>query len=271
MSSRRFAPKRSDERLKHSIDDYTHDPRLQRPDKNPARLDFIQSATGLVLALFIWAHMFFESSILFGKEAMHTMTVFFEGYYFFGEKHPVFVTWLGLLIFGIFILHAFVALRKFPASYRQYRIFRSHMKTMRHTDTSTWFVQIVTGFVMFFLGSVHLYIVISQPGDIGPYASSDRMVTEWMWPLYIVLLVAVILHAGIGSYRLCLKWGWFEGKNAKKSRRFLRKFQYGTIVFFMTLGLLSIASYMKIGYEHRAHAGERYHPAYEKTVQGERP
>jgi fumarate reductase subunit C len=228
-------------------------------DKTPARLDFIQSATGLILALFIWAHMFFESSIIFGKESMHAMTLFFEGYYFFGDRYPFLVSILGVFIFAVFILHALVAIRKFPSNYRQYKIFRNHMKSFRHTDTSTWFIQIVTGFVMFFLGSVHLYIVMSQPGDIGPYASSDRMIAEWMWPLFLLLLIVVILHAGIGSYRLCLKWGWFEGKNAKKSRKLLKKFQYGFIAFFMTLGLLSIATYMKIGFEHQGHAGERYH------------
>ncbi len=235
-------------------------------NKTPARLDFIQSATGLLLALFIWAHMLFESSILFGKEAMYMMTIFFEGYYFFGEKYPILITFLGGFISTVFIIHALVAMRKFPASYRQYRIFKTHMKSMKHTDTSTWFIQIVTGFVMFFLGSVHLYIVMSQPGDVGPYASSDRMVTEWMWPLYLFLLIAVVLHAGIGMYRLCLKWGWFEGKNAKKSRILLKKLQYGIIAFFMTLGLLSIATYMKIGFEHQAHAGERYHSV--KAEQG---
>ncbi len=242
---------------------------LTKIDKTPARLDFIQSATGVVLALFIWAHMIFESSILFGKEAMYMMTVFFEGYYFFGEKYPIIITLLGAFIFTVFIIHALVAMRKFPSSYRQYKIYRSHMKSMKHTDTSTWFIQIVTGFVMFFLGSVHLYIVMSQPGNVGPYASSDRMVTDWMWPLYLFLLIAVVLHAGIGMYRLSLKWGWFEGKNAKKSREVLKKIQYGLIAFFMTLGLLSIATYMKIGYEHQDRAGERYHPVSEKAIPGE--
>jgi len=254
--------------LKNSINYYKYIFPSDKIHKVPARLDFIQSATGVILALFIWAHMIFESSILFGDEAMYMMTVFFEGYYFFGEKYPVIITLLGAFIFLVFIIHALVAMRKFPSSYRQYRIFRRHMAGMQHTDTSTWMVQVVTGFFMFFLGSVHLYIVMTQPGNIGPYASSDRMVTEWMWPLYLLLLIAVVLHAGIGMYRLSLKWGWFEGENAKKSRKVLKKIQYGLIAFFMTLGLLSIATYMKIGYEHQSKAGERYHSVSEKVIHG---
>ncbi len=40
----------------------------------PARLDWLQSASGLILALFMWGHMFFVSSILISKDAMWTIT-----------------------------------------------------------------------------------------------------------------------------------------------------------------------------------------------------
>jgi fumarate reductase subunit C len=61
-----------------------------RPRKSrwPARLDLAQSASGLILVLFLWGHMFFVSSILLGKDAMWTITKFFEGYYFFGVSYP---------------------------------------------------------------------------------------------------------------------------------------------------------------------------------------
>ena len=55
-----------------------------RKSRWPARLDLTQSATGLVLVLFMWGHMFFVSSILISKDAMWTITKFFEGYFFFG-------------------------------------------------------------------------------------------------------------------------------------------------------------------------------------------
>ena len=60
----------------------------------PARLDWLQSVSGLVLALFMWGHMFFVSSILLGKDAMWTVTRFFEGYFFFGRSLP----WLVSLV-----------------------------------------------------------------------------------------------------------------------------------------------------------------------------
>ena len=45
--------------------------------KIPAWLDYLQSGTGLVLALFMWGHMLFVSTILLGKDFMYTVTKFF--------------------------------------------------------------------------------------------------------------------------------------------------------------------------------------------------
>jgi len=44
----------------------------QKPRKShwPARLDVVQSASGLLLALFMWGHMAFVSTILISKDAM---------------------------------------------------------------------------------------------------------------------------------------------------------------------------------------------------------
>jgi len=238
---------------------YKKDGRKHKVPHMPARIDVIQSVTGVLLALFIAGHLIFESSILFGKEAMLAMTRFFEGYYFFGEPHPWIVSILAAIVFALFITHALTALRKFPASYRQYRIYRQHMQRMQHSDTSLWFWQVVTGFMMFFLGSVHIYMMMANPADIGPYASSDRMVTGWMWPLYLLLLFSVVLHAAIGFYRVVLKWGWFEGNNPRANRVVLKKILTGMTWFYLGLGVLSIGTYVAIGIDHADRAGERYH------------
>ena len=71
-----------------------------RKSRLPARLDFVQSATGLVLALFMWGHMFFVSSILLGKDAMWTITKLFEGYFVFGRAYPGIVSVASLPLVG---------------------------------------------------------------------------------------------------------------------------------------------------------------------------
>ncbi|MBU0720289.1 fumarate reductase cytochrome b subunit [bacterium] len=230
----------------------------EKIDKIPARLDLIQSSTGLILALFIMGHILFEASILISHEMMYKVTIMFEGYYFFGETYPGIVSFLAAAVFSIFILHAGIAMRKFPASYKQYRTIKDHALSMKHEDSSLWIIQVVTGFVMFFTGSVHLYIMMTQASNIGPYASSSRVVEELMGPLYLVLLVSVVLHAFIGLYRLALKWGFMEGKSTKVSRKRFKYLMKIMIVFYLALGTLSLAKYTYIGLSHDFSDGLRY-------------
>ena len=82
---------------------------------------YSQSATGLLLALFMWGHMFFVSSILLGKDAMWTVTRFFEGYFFFGASHPVDRVVVVAVVAALVVTHAVLAVRKFPINYRQHR------------------------------------------------------------------------------------------------------------------------------------------------------
>jgi fumarate reductase subunit C len=227
----------------------------------PARMDVLQSLSGLLLVLFVWAHMFFESSILLGKDAMYRVTRMFEGEPFFGERYPLLVSAAGLAVFMLVFVHAVLALRKFPGNHRQYAQFHRHMAGMRHPDTTLWYVQVVTGFCLFFLVSAHLYVVIAQPGNIGPYASSDRVWTGNFWILYALLLVAVHVHAAIGMYRLAMKWGPLTSANTSVVRVRLKIAMWCVMAFFLCLGTASLLTYMQIGREHADRAGERYVPA----------
>jgi fumarate reductase subunit C len=226
----------------------------------PAWLDIAQSVSGLVLALFMWVHLLLVSSILLGRDAMYYVTGFFELKFLTGWQHgyPVIVSVIAVGIFFVFILHAGIAVRKFPISWRQHRIIRHQMHMMKHADTNLWYYQIVTGFVMFFLGSVHIYVMASHPDKIGPYASADRFVSEYFWPLYLVLLIAVELHGTIGMYRLAVKW---LSLNGKATRKRLKVVKNALTTAFLVIGFLTFATYMKIGWDHRDRPGERYVPA----------
>ena len=97
----------------------------------PARLDVLQSLSGLLLALFVWAHMFFESSILLGEDAMYRVTKMFEGEPLFGKPYPLLVSAVGVAVFLMIAVHAVLALRKFPGSGREYGQLRRHMRALR--------------------------------------------------------------------------------------------------------------------------------------------
>jgi fumarate reductase subunit C len=227
----------------------------------PARLDLVQSGTGLVLALFMWGHMFFVSTILISKDAMWTITKFFEGYFFFGRPYPVIVSFVVAGVIALIAVHAFLAVRKFPINYRQFATYRGHMKMMRHEDTTLWYWQALTGFALFFLAAPHVYVMLTRPELIGPFESADRVWTGNFWPLYILLLLAVELHGGIGLYRLMVKWQWFAGPDPNATRRRLKTLKWALTVFFVVLGFATLAAYIKIGIEHAPKAGERYVPA----------
>jgi fumarate reductase subunit C len=233
-----------------------------RASRWPARMDLAQSASGLILGLFMWGHMMFVSSILVSQDFMWTITKLFEGYFFFGTAFPGAVSVIVFVVTALLVIHAFLAMRKFPANYQQYQMFVGHKNLLRHEDTTLWWVQAVTGFALFFLATVHLYQMLMHPAAIGPYESADRVWSGRWWPIYLVMLFCVELHGGVGLYRLAVKWGWFEGRDANASRRRLRRVKWALTGFFLVLGLTTLAAYMKLGYEHRDRAGERYTPAW---------
>ncbi|GHU08221.1 fumarate reductase cytochrome b subunit [Betaproteobacteria bacterium] len=228
----------------------------------PARLDVVQSLSGLALALFMWGHMFFVASILLGADVMWAITKLFEGYFFLGQSYPRLVSGVVAVVIALFVVHALLALRKFPINYRQYITVRAHAQAMKHGDTTLWLWQAHTGFMLFFLASAHLYQMLVWPQNIGPYASSDRIWSDGLWPFYLVMLLTVELHGGIGLYRLALKWGW-----PPLSRHSLHWLKWLLTAFFLILGLATLGAYMKIGFEHRQHYGERYTPTW--GIEGE--
>jgi len=232
----------------------------------PAKLDYIQSATGLFLGLFMWGHMFFVSTILISKDFMYTITKMFEGSMFLKEPQPWIVSAVVFFVFVVFISHALLGMRKLPITFRQYQAYKTHVGMMKHDDTTMWFIQAFTGFAMFFLGSAHLLMMMVQSDAIGPYGSSMRMWGDAMWPFYLLLLLAVEFHGGIGLYRLCVKWGWFEGENAKESRKKLKQAKWAVTAFFLALGLLTLAAYVKYGYEYSNGLVDKYKPTAQIEV-----
>ena len=233
---------------------------LRDAQKWPARLDLAQGLSGLLLVLFMWAHLFAVSSILLGKEAMYKVARFFEGSLFFDTPQPWLVSLVALLIFVLFVLHTVLALRKIPAGYRQWRAWMRHMQSMHHEETTLWLLQVVTGLVLMFFVTAHLLELFLHPGDIGPHASAAR-IAGGGWVLGLVLLFAVEVHAGVGLYRLIVKWGWFGLVDSSERRRRLRWTIYAMVVFFLLLGLSTQAAYLRIGHSAPVIAGEPYPPA----------
>jgi fumarate reductase subunit C len=230
------------------------------PSAWPARLDLLQSLSGLFLALFMILHMIFLSSIHLGMDAFWTVARFFEGQFLFGRPMPVVVSLFAALTSAVVVLHAVLALRRLPASWSQTRAFVRHTRAMRHPDTGLWALQAVTGFAMLFLAAVHLYRVIAEPQLIDPYGSADLVWSRRAWPLLLLLLLCVETHGVIGLYRLALKWGWPSFGDALRTRRVLRRSMWFLLACFVALGLATLHTFASIGRDHAPRAGELYTP-----------
>ena len=63
---------------------------------------------------------------------------------------------------------------------------------------------------------------------------------------------------GIQLYRLCMKWGWFAGKDARKSRETLKKVKNRLIICYLTIGFLALLVFVVIGIKHKDKVGEKY-------------
>jgi len=237
----------------------------KKKSRIPARLDFAQSGTGLILGLFMWVHMLLVGSIILGKGSFNFVAKTMELAFLSDTGHG-----FPIAVFLLFIIHALLGVRKFPISWKQHRIIRDQMQMMNHTDTNLWYIQVVTGFIMFFAGSVHLYIMLTNPGSIDPYLSADRIVSGHMWPLYLILLICVELHGTIGLYRLCMKWGWFAGKDARESRKKLKALKNKLTIFFLSVGILALLVFVVIGINHRDKVGEKYRK-YDTAVEQVQP
>lgn len=232
----------------------------------PTRLDVLQTVSGLLLAVFLLTHLLFVTSLLISQNAFYTVARLFEGAYHLGKPYPVLVSGVATVILVIFISHVWLAMRKFPAGYRQYRAATPTKNDLHHDHTSLWWLQIWTGFALFFMATIHLYDMLTRPSMSNPLEAADRVWTGNLWPLYLMLLFAAELHASIGLYRLAIKRGWFVAKRSNISRRRQHLAKHGISAFFVTLGLVTLAAYIELGRNHAAHAGERYVPTYQSTL-----
>jgi fumarate reductase subunit C len=220
--------------------------RASRKSAWPARLDLAQSVTGLLLAAFLAVHLLLDSAILFGPDAADFVAHFFEGKLFFGTSYPWIVSAAAIALLLLVVVHAALALRKFPHAYRDYAEMRGHVRALQHTDTRLWWWQAATGFALFFLVAAHLFVVITHPSAIGADPSTQRVVEQGAWALYLVFLPVVLVHAAVGVYRLSVKWGVPPLADSGQAGR-RRLGMWIVVVAYLVLGLASLATYLGRG------------------------
>ena len=212
--------------------------------------ELLSGGSGLVLALFMWGHMFMVGSILAGTASFDWVAHNLEAYVIAQPTVAV--------ITALFLVHAALASRKIPAQLRErkralelarqlhQRAGRSAVDERRfapHTESLLWIWQVRTGMVVLVLGSFHLILVAfdlfspSLGERVGiEAATSMERVAGGLWLVYALLLLCVEFHAGAGLYRLSVKWG----AGALLSRDALRRTEQVLLFAFLGLGLVTL-------------------------------
>ena len=213
--------------------------------------ELVSGGSGLILALFMWGHMFMVGSILTGQRGFDWVASSLEHYYI---AQPTVV-----VIFALFLVHAVMASRKIPAQLRERRKVIELARGLReraghsavdarrfepHTESMLWIWQVRTGMVLLVLGGAHLLLVtfdLFSP-DMGSRvgieaATSTARVAGGLWIAYALLLLCVEFHAGVGLYRLAIKWG----AGSLLSRRALHRIERVIFFVFLGLGLVTLA------------------------------
>lgn len=213
----------------------------KRKSRWPAYCDVAQSVTGLLLGLFLFCHMAFTSSIQLGKDVFWNLVAFSGGYPIDGEEHA----WMHVVLIGaitlLVIIHALMALRRFPTSYRMFHNIKSQYQFIAHRDTTLWIVQIGDRCDLDRYGLPARHPDVARPARHCPNLSSVHTYHNGLlWTF--VFLVATELHGMIGLYRLCVKWDVFAG-----NREALRKIMYCVVVLMIACGSMTMWTYYSNG------------------------
>lgn len=204
---------------------------LFRGRRDAALLDLLEAGSGILLALFLWLHMLFVATIIAGPDRFNGIASLLDA--------------TGLSYVGIpplvvlFFLHFLLAARKIPFAWEEQRVLWTHAGRLRHKDTWTWLVQVVTGMAILVLASIHFWVILTS-WPIEAELSRFRVSQGHYLVFYLVLLVLGELHAGFGLYRLAVKWGWPRREKAELL------FEAISAVMLL-LGLGALLAFLNIG------------------------
>lgn len=203
--------------------------------KNPriaARVDLLETISGLLLVLFMFGHLIMLSTILLGPDAMNGLARILE-------KPPLFMAQIGAAgVTVVLLVHLVTAGRKIPSRIKEQTMMWRLSKQLRHADTWLWSIQVVSGMIILGFASIHLWIIVTTfPIDA---LKSARRVAESLGFLYLPMVLIVELHLGIGLYRAVVKWTSFN-------RRVGSGIKWVLTGLFLVIGYSVLATFWSYG------------------------
>jgi fumarate reductase subunit C len=187
--------------------------------------------SGVSLILFMWCHMLLVSSVVISPRLMNVIAEFFEATYMAQVGGP--------LIFLVFLFHFLLAARKIPFRAEGQKTIWQHARMMHHGDTWLWVVQIVSAMLILVMGSIHMWVVLTDL-PITAAKSAARVQSGFWAAFYLFLLPLAELHVGIGFYRIGVKWGFIKDRERGKFKRG----ENMLTLMFIAIGLITLIRFL---------------------------
>ena len=205
-------------------------PATARPSRANAYLELALSLSGAGLALFMVTHEALHLTVLFGVSVYDTLSRFMEDYYLLHAVVPPLVL--------LFLVHIYLIVRRVPTAYSEQAVLLRHTRSLRHLDTWTWLVQVVTGIALFALASIHVWVVLADL-PIESEKSGARVFGVYLWN-YAPFVVIVQMHIAVGLYRMVVKW-------LPLSRSWVRGIATAWMVAAISLGFAILVALYRLG------------------------
>ena len=195
-----------------------------------ARLELALALSGLGLVAFMITHEAFHLTVLVGESAYDSLSRFLERYYLLHAVVPLIAIWA--------LAHIFLAARKVPTAFPEQMALFRHMRSLRHLDTWSWVIQVLSGIALLVLGSVHLWVVLTEL-PIDAAISGARVFDVYLWS-YVPFVVLVQFHLAVGLYRIAVKWGLL-------SRGWAHGIATAWVIVAVGLGITILVALYRIG------------------------
>jgi fumarate reductase subunit C len=201
-----------------------------------AYIDVGEMISGILLVIFIFCHLFFVSTVLFGGngQVFTDLASWFETDLIWGIS----LAHLALLgVAALILVHAVLVVSRVPLRLQDQWEVLKRGSLMRHFDTILWFFQVVTGFLIFAFAFAHLWHIFTDL-PIEAVKSAEGAQTGYSW-FYVPFLMVLAVHLSAGFYRIMIKWNWMSRSIAVPISWFL-------FTFYTVVALINIIVFYKM-------------------------
>ncbi len=204
-----------------------------------AYIDVGEMISGILLLFFIFFHLFFVATVLFGGRGavFNTLAEWFETDLIWGIS----LAHIALAgVAALILAHAILVVSRVPVRLQDQWEVLKRGTLMRHFDTILWFLQVATGFLIFAFAFAHLWHIFTDL-PIQAEKSAEGAQGGFLW-FYAPFLLLLSIHIGAGFYRIMIKWNWMSRSIAVPVAWFL-------FVFYMVVAIINMTIFFKMPIE----------------------